>query len=225
VGLGISASVIYGVRRHAYSVVHAFLVLLVAVWTIWYVFVSVGWHRYAFEPYSIGLIFFGLFYVKAFEFVFTAKDNTKRPWSIAVQKFMVSFPLVLTLIWGIRSGLGQFSRIMFPPEPDAQKFAGYLRNNLPSDVVVESWEWELDVLTPDIAYHHPANDWVDRKTAEVQFGEMSEEKYDIFLSSPTYLIDGPFSNLTGMYKEAISGGCCVPVVNMGQYTLYEIVSR
>lgn len=39
------------------------LIVLVFLWLFWYAFISVGWPRYSFDPYVIGLLFVGKFIV------------------------------------------------------------------------------------------------------------------------------------------------------------------
>jgi 4-amino-4-deoxy-L-arabinose transferase-like glycosyltransferase len=46
-----------------------FLVSFVMMWITWYLFASVGWHRYAFEAYSIGILVSGRFIVRFYEFI------------------------------------------------------------------------------------------------------------------------------------------------------------
>lgn len=211
-------------RKNAYSVVQAFLVLFVVAWTIWYVFVSVGWHRYTFGPYSVGLIFCGIAFMKAGQMVGAFwKDPVGKTWQVYILEFGIVILFFFSILWGMSVGLKQIQRIIFAPEPYPQQFAEYLRWHISSNEVIESWEWELDALTPDLTYHHPTNDLVDRKTAELQFGEEFNEKYDFFVFNPSYLIDGPFSKWTGLYVEQLSDGCCVKVTDVGDYTLYKVV--
>lgn len=211
------------IRRHSYSVVQAFLILFVVAWSAWYVFVSVGWHRYAFEPYSIGLIFCGFVYLKAFQLAVLFKKEPGRSWRDYSREFVLVSLLLLSTLWGLWVGLGQVKRIVLVPEPYPQQFADYLHANIQPDEVIESWEWEIDALTPDLIYHHPTNDLVDRKTAELQFGGEFNEKYDFYVFNPSYLIDGPFSKWTGMYVETLANGCCERMTEIGDYTLYKVV--
>lgn len=213
-------------RRHTYSIVQVFLVLFVVAWSTWYVFVSVGWHRYAFEPYAVGLIFCGLAYIKAFQLVVSlGKIPAVLSWQDYFRAFAVILVLLISILWVGAVGLNQIRKIIFVPEPYPQQFAKYLQENIQPNDVIESWEWEIDALTPDLTYHHPTNDLVDRKTAELQFGDEFNEKYDIFVFNPSYLIDGPFSKWTGMYVESLALGCCEKVTEIGDYTLYKVIKH
>lgn len=210
-------------REHRLGIVRAFLVLFVVTWSLWYVFVSVGWHRYAFEAYSLGVIFFGVAFLKAFQYILKSRDSLKEwTWQVYLVNITIVSFLILSTLWSVYYGYRQIQRILLHADSSPQLFAEYLRKNIPSDAVVESWEWEIDALTPGWTYHHPTNDWVDRKTAETQFGEVFSDKYGPLAFNPAYLIDGPFSKFTELYSDAISGGCCTRVIDIGSYTLYEI---
>jgi hypothetical protein len=219
---GLIIAVWYSIRQNLYSIVQAFLILFVLAWTVWYVFVSVGWHRYAFEAYSVGMIFFGLACRKAFQKIVSFQGMPTR-FSSRVYGFAVILILLMPTLWGVSVGLNQIQRIVFSPEPYPQQFARYLQSHVSETEVIESWEWEIDALTPNLTYHHPTNDLVDRKTAELQFGEAFNAKYDFFAFNPSYLIDGPFSKWTGMYKEPLAKGCCMKVTEVGDYTLYKVI--
>ena len=208
------------------GIVRLLLTLFVSCWIFWYAFVSVGWHRYAFEAYSIGTIFSGSIFIKALSFTLNQyKEPHKRTrytyltLTVIALFFLSSFSFVVT------SGIRKIQRIIMPPTPYPQMLAEYLQKNIPPGLVIESWEWEIDALTPELTYHHPTNDWVDIKTAETQFGDMPDKTYDPFSFEPAYLIDGPFSNWTGIYHDSISKGCCVKVTNFGDYTLYKVINK
>jgi hypothetical protein len=99
-----------------------------------------------------------------------------------------------------------------------------LSNVGPNDVI-ESWEWEIDALTPGYTYHHPTNDWVDRFTAYVQFGESIENTYSLYEYQPGYLIDGPFSKMTGIYAKFLANDCCQRMTSIGNYDLYKVLNK
>jgi hypothetical protein len=210
-------------NRSAQGIVRLFLVLFVACWSFWYVCVSVGWHRYAFEAYALGMVFFGNFCIWVLRQISRSHGSLKNTVQhIYILRIVAVSFLVLSAYLVVTGGLDQIRRILNPPPPHAQLFAAYLQESVLPGAVIESWEWELDVLTPGLTYHHPTNDWVDRKTAEIQFGDIVTERYDLFAFSPYYLVDGPFSKWTGLYKEAIADGCCNLVTTIGEYTLYKV---
>ena len=202
------------------------LVVFVFLWLSWYVFGSVGWHRYAFEAYSAGLIFSGEAYLRIFSAGFShgelfSKSNPKKRSFLNAGLLLTFF--LISLSWAGKGLLGQVQRLNENADTSPQMFSEYLNKNIAEGSVIESWEWEIDLLTPELAYHHPTNDWVDRETARIQFGERSDAMYDPSAIHPDYLIVGPFAKWTGIYSNFLSSGCCIHVTTVGKYSLYEVM--
>lgn len=207
------------------GIIRFFLVVFVVVWIAWYLIASVGWQRYAFEAYAVGSVLSGYAILRVKDSFSLLKD--KFPafarfnflWRTAIGMFLVIAFLFSAYGLGI-----QMWNLTTYHDTTAFQLAEYMEANIPSEAVIESWEWEIDALAPSLTYHHPTNDWVDRKTAEIHFGDVITEQYDLFEYQPAYLIDGPFSKLTDMYSNAISEGCCAEVFTAGSYTLYRVIS-
>lgn len=206
------------------GMVRFFLVVFVVVWTVWFLITSIGWQRYAFEAYAVGSVLSGYAVLRVKDSFPLLKDKFptlvrfKLPYRLAVASFLGA--VFLFFAFGLEV---QVRNILTYRDASALQFADYLESNIPPEVVIESWEWQIDVLTPSLTYHHPTNDWVDRKTAEInKFGTVIAEPYDPFAYQPAYLIDGPFSKLTSMYDSAIAEGCCAEVFTAGSYTLYRV---
>ncbi len=201
------------------------LVAFVGTWIGWYVFASVGWHRYAFEAYSIGMVFAGQFFVQIFSIL--RGNHFGSPASLPLTgRFYVNVGLTVALVlltaWAGVRFFKQLQNIYGGVDTSPQLLAEYIKQNIPAGAVIESWEWEMDALTPEHTYHHPTNDWVDRETAETQFGETINQSYDPLIYHPEYLLMGPFSTWTGIYSDFLSNGCCAHIVTVGGYTLYQI---
>jgi hypothetical protein len=195
-------------------------VIFVPAWLVWYSFASVGWHRYALDPYVIGVVFTGKFLVDA---VCTLRarelsscNETQFPQTLSAGFILVIFGASL---WGFSS---QVTRIFEKPDTSPQLFSDFLQKYIRSNEVIESWEWEIDVMTPELTYHHPSNDWVDKMTAVLQFGDPLVEEYDLFEYNPDFLINGPFSKWTGLYSKAITDACCTLIKKIGPYDLYQV---
>ncbi|HMR98871.1 MAG TPA: glycosyltransferase family 39 protein [Anaerolineales bacterium] len=226
VGPGLLLSFLESRQRNMVGLGKFMLAVFVTVWVIWFCFASVGWPRYTFEAFSIGLVFSGEAFYRIYLFI--RKSWNLREKRLTWQQILLrasSLFLLAGFAWAGNSLFQQVRDIDVRYDATPEKFADYIVQNLPADAVIESWEWEIDLLTPDHTYHHPANRWVDLKTAETQFGETTGETYDPMAYHPEYLIDGPFSKWTGMYTEFLAGGCCVSVVTVENYTLYKINYR
>jgi hypothetical protein len=111
-----------------------------------------------------------------------------------------------------------------PADTSAQDFAQYLSDHIPTSDVIESWEWQLGLLT-EHNYHYPDNIWVDRYTAHLFAAEPLSDGYNLATVRAQYLIDGPFSKFTGIYAEDLANGCCELLVRRGAYDLYRVASH
>lgn len=198
------------------------LVVFVVIWLAWYVFASIGWPRYAFAPYAVGLLFAGKLVVDTI--LFLRGDNSVpfnagqyRPYIRAGALLFV----VAVLIGGGWGLIQQVSRILAQPDRSPQQFADYLEDHVSQQAVVESFDWQFDVLA-DLSYHHPPNAWVDDRTAVIRWGEDPKVSYDPFVYQPDYLIDGGWSKWAGIYTPYLADGCCTLVFSNGEYDLYAV---
>lgn len=208
------------VRRVSTDRAVLLLIVFVAVWIAWYAFASVGWARYTFEPYVIGLLLTGKFARDAIAFAGRAGTPTLQRPDRRAARWAAAVLVAATTLWGVAGLAGQAATLIAEPNRSPQQFAQILLDTVGPDQIVESWEWELDVLA-DLSYHHPTNDWVDRFTAVTQFGETLDVIYDPGQHRPAFLIDGPFSKWTGIYRPALDAGCCALIARSGQYDLYR----
>lgn len=200
-----------------------FVVVLGLVWAAWYTVVSVGWPRYAFEPFAIGLLLSGQAVVAALGHLRDTRVRLQAGISAAtvwpVRAFLAAV-VVTAAVASCQRAVMLFGDVDRSP----QEFSAYLAERVPSEAIVESWEWELDVLV-DLKYHHPQNIWVDRYTAHVQFRDPLPAHYDPLIHRPDYLVDGPFSKWTGIYGPVLAGGCCELLGRVGPYDLYRVESE
>lgn len=199
------------------------LVIFILLWLGWYVLASVGWPRYAIEPYLVGLLFAGKVTNDAIGLLPRPRDRTPRLTKAVVLpagSLVLLITIVFVSLWAM---VGQVYRIAEPANTDADRFARYLESNIDRETVIESWEWELDVLA-ELNYHHPANSWVDVYTGVLHFGDAPSQSYDPRLYHPAYLVGGPFSRWTGLYRDLLASGCCTHIASVGQYDLYRFNS-
>jgi 4-amino-4-deoxy-L-arabinose transferase-like glycosyltransferase len=207
-------------QRDVYCVQQLLLLVFVPFWLAWFAFVSVGFYRYSLDPYIIGALFTGRFIADVY---YSLRSKTSPLPRFNRLWFWLVIPVsCLIILFGVWVFKGQIQRIVAEPSIAPQKFAAYLEETIDSQEVVESWEWELDVLAPGLTYHHPTNIWVDRMHLPTQFGIPVEEIYDPAPFKPAYLIDGPFSKWTGLYAHYLSAGCCSLVKRVGPYDLYQV---
>jgi 4-amino-4-deoxy-L-arabinose transferase-like glycosyltransferase len=216
-GLVYSAYRLY--KRHFADQTYLLLLSLLIIWLSWYVVASVGWHRYAFEPFVIGLwLSAGLFqdlYDNILEWREAGLSNSlKSGKSVAAFTYLGLICVIasVSLILHLRA-------ILYDRNSSAEEFAVHLREKIDLDSTIESWEWELDLFAP-LKFHHPSNRWVDEYTALIQFNEPLSSAYDPLMYEPEFLVDGPFSKWTGVYKSLLQGHCCERLISVGNYDLY-----
>jgi hypothetical protein len=104
-----------------------------------------------------------------------------------------------------------------------QDFAALVSQKVASGAIVESSEWEIDFLTNG-AYHHPPAQVIIQSIGSVflRRGATSVAEYQV-PTSAAYLIEGPFSRLTGMYSNARQKGTggYKTIGTTGEYELLE----
>ncbi len=207
-------------RKDATGVFSFFLGVFVLSWLTWYLFVSVGWKRYAFELFCAATLLSGVFVQRVFTYLMNKTTDVRN--STRVFKASALLFLIVALVWSTAGFVNQVKPLFTYQNDTTFQFAQYLAENVPAGSVVESWEWTLDPLTPGITYHHPENWWVDAKTAELQFGEPLPASYDLPDDKPDYLVDGPFSRTTDLYVPLLESDCCTLIGNIGYYYLYKV---
>jgi hypothetical protein len=115
----------------------------------------------------------------------------------------------------------QLEALFGPQDTAAAELSSYLAANVPRDAVVASWEWNLDTSAPQQFYHPPA--LVMYQVIDlVQRGRtVPNNLYDPASGRPQYLIDGPFSSWTGIYRNFIASHGD-KLTQFGPYALYRV---
>jgi hypothetical protein len=200
-------------RRSAEGFRHASLLCFVGCWLAWFTLCSIGWSRYA---------FLGLAPLPIWTAALLVDAGAGRLGGLAVPpraRLALAGALALALLAGnSRLTLGG---VFGPQQTDYAAFADYLRAAVPPGAVVETWEWDLDVAAP-LRFHHPPTEVTNAVTEKMLSGAARPVAYDPLAANPAYLVDGPFSNWTGIYRDVIARRC-VPLRTIGRYTLYRVV--
>jgi 4-amino-4-deoxy-L-arabinose transferase-like glycosyltransferase len=210
-------------RRNRAEPKQWFLLVFVGGWLVWYVFFSLGWSRQAFAPLALGHIFLAkLLHDLANGFALSVKELAAgiREGNTAVfRKLSVGLTLLALLL----SSPTQIAKgIMGEQDASAQEFATYINEHVPQDTVIESYEYELDILTDHI-YHHPPETLVTLATKHVYSGEPYPPGfYDLQAFHPQYLILGPFAKWTSIYHQEFQDQRWALVKSVGEYDLFRI---
>jgi 4-amino-4-deoxy-L-arabinose transferase-like glycosyltransferase len=207
-------------QRSVDSVKMLLPVVFVPIWLGWFVFLSIGWTRYLFDAYMVGLLFSGYFIVVLYGWTVDRLQKQGSGKRIILPAGGILLLLIMVSI-GAYSFLKELRQIVSPPDRSVTEFSNLLEQTVSHDAVVESWEWQMDVFTP-LNYHHPENGVVDDYTGKIFLGTELKKSYDPLQYSPDYLVDGPFSKWTGVYAQALKEGCCTLVDQSGAYDLYVV---
>jgi len=208
-----------GLRRREKSTHRRiFLVVFTLVWLGWYALLSIGWMRYAFVPAVMSTIFTAQLLMDLRDWAGQRyQDCPQRP-TFGLRQLAIGGIVVMLLSSGM---LPLVKKIVQAPDNGLQEFAHYLNANIPQDAVIESWEWEVDLLT-DRTYHHPPYEITNALTERMWYGApVSPQVYDFLAFHPDYLIRGPFARWTGIYPQDLLQYCSL-VVTIGEYELYRV---
>ena len=144
----------------------------------------------------------------------------------AFQDDAIGTALLAVLVLIVFSGIIQ-NGVTIARDRDAspQEFASLVTRDVPPGSIVESSEWEIDFLTSG-TYHHPPPHLVDDAVGIVFLGlpPRALQWYSV-PPSASYLIDGPFSKLAGVYQPELRQGQFEQIASVGEYDLYNRVNR
>jgi hypothetical protein len=171
-----------------------------ALWLVWFVAVSAGYDRYAIPILAIGSMFLAVVWhdvVRA-----AAATDPEHAWSNPL-----AVGAGLALAAPVISSLGlQLAIVARPPAPDAQTIAAAITRQVEPSAVIETIDWQLDILA-DREFHHPP-----------PFVPL------VPYSVPTttdYLVDGPWSKMYHLYGDELASGRYTRMVAVGDYELYR----
>ena len=229
-----SSLVLFGLPGMLYAVVsglqsrkehehqQVFLIVFGLVWLGWYAALSIGWMRYAFVPAVIGSIFSARLLGDLWDWAGQRVQISMGRLHLAPGQMAIAGIVVVLLLSGLIPMTRQIAR---SPDSGLQELGQYLNTQVPIDEVIESWEWEVDVLT-DHAYHHPSYDVLNVFTERLYYGvPVPPGTYDPLSYDPAYLIVGTFAKWTGVYDRDLLAQNCTPVESFGEYDLYRVSDK
>lgn len=188
--------------------VQTLLLLLVALWMVWYGLISIGWSRYA----IIGQTFMMIF--AAYLVAAGLRRWTAWRWANAV---IVALAVAAAFTF-------QGPRLLNETTgSDFYRMADYLRQTLtPQDRVI-TWEWPMSYIT-DYRYIYPPTHFANRITADlfVEHAPYNPPDFDALASCPNYLLFGSFLVDRTVLAEARAAADPTPVFEQGVYQLYRI---
>lgn len=196
-----------------------FLVTFTIVWLGWYTFLSIGWVRYAFVPATMSTIFTARLLADLWGWTNQHHQACLQRLALDPRHLAVGGMTVMLILSGM---LPLVKEIVQSPDNGLRELAHYLNTNVPDDVVIESWEWEVDLLTEHI-YHHPPYEVTNAYTEQIWYDvPVPPNMYDFQVFRPMYLIVGPFAKWTGLYPRDFLEEKCTLLVSAGEYDLYRV---
>ncbi len=194
------------------------------LWLGWFLFFSIGWPRYAVPAVATCSLFSAKLLCDLARRYTPATEL--RTLNLSAIRSAISNPmgtaLLVLLASSVLSGLAANGfALVRAKDTSPQDFAALVSQTVEAGMVVESSEWEIDFLTNG-TYHHPPAQVIIESVGTVFLGRQPPlvAQYQV-PATAQYLIDGPFSRLTGMYTQArqsdLSGYRIIATV--GEYEL------
>lgn len=203
-----------------------FLPSFTSVWLVWYLTMSIGWPRYA-VPLEVGCVPFVAKLIVDVTWTGTmtsmemsARDHRRLP-SGNSQFPIITFLFVGIILTGI---IGNVAAILKAHDDSPQVFASIVEATVPAAAHVEATDWEIIFLT-DRIYDHPDDSVIVRAINQTFLSEPNSPSAQYLLPpSSAYLVDGPFSKASGIYKRSIDSGRARLIASVGDYNLYQVTS-
>ncbi|GAB4151984.1 MAG: glycosyltransferase family 39 protein [Roseiflexaceae bacterium] len=204
-------ALIYGLwrarERSVRGLMEALPTLLVAIWLTWFVFVSLGWPRYAFPAVAIGAMLIGRAVVDFLAWLI----QQKRPGAAIAAAGYVTLAVALSL--GLT--VDRLSKV----DHSAEQMIAFMRQHVPEDTLVATWEPEMGALG-NHRWDYPPQRLLDG-VVRAQWLGGTMPTYDGLANQPPYVVVGNFGNLTKIYDKQKLGQEYVLIYESGPYTLFK----
>lgn len=194
-------------QRNAEGLIEALFGITITLWVGWYVLVSLGWPRYAFPAVALS----ALTITRLITDLFGWLRRTGQHIPALLVSAYVTVIIVIPLYYSTQS--------VFSPNTSVQRFAAAIEARVPHDVVIETWDPELGVLT-DHRYHYPPNQLLDTIVRHEWLGG-PPPTYDWQMAAPEFIAYGPFSQYAGVYSEDDLDRDYRMIEHIGQYALFQ----
>lgn len=185
-----------------------------SLWLAWYLTVSMGWLRQAIPLVATCSLLVAVGVRDLLSFLY---GRVATRWAATLVTLTLLAPFVLGVV---RNGAALASA-----NDTAASVAAMVEQDVPRGATIETYEWELDSLANRPTHHPPANVVADA-VGSVELGEQPRlvEGYE---PPPTlsFLIDGRFSKLDGIYRHELMAGEFRRITSAGAYDLYERATR
>ena len=200
----------------AHSLPELGIVAGVVAHALWFGLFSIGWPRYAFAGFAFATILAARF-----------------TWDVGA-----AIALRLGISWHGRdrlavAGVASLALVMNAAPPllwhtstGAEEFGAFVRETVPREATLESWDWEIDALSGHRRVHHPHQEYLFLAIRRAFLAPPPEAQrdafqlgYDPLQADPDYIVSGPFSEWTRIYDRVLNNFRVV--AQFGRYRLFE----
>lgn len=183
--------------------------LMALLWIGWFV-TSLGWARYAFPAVILGAMAVAALAGDVLRALATQRRKLLFGLAAAYLALAIVLPLALT------------TRVVLNPKDAAQRMAAFMNQSVPPDVIVETWEPELGVLT-DHTYHYVPTELLDGAVRRQWLGG-PPISYAGLAAKPPYVLQGPFGSYTQIYDPAILDRDYTVIYSAEPYVLFQRIA-
>jgi hypothetical protein len=203
------------------------LFLLAAVDLVWYVLASISWIRYAFPGLVVACLFVARFF---YDVTDGFHIDLKAIWASLRSRASASFSMALKgvfMLWlaaMIAIPFAQTTKAVITPTFNAaQAMAVYLDQNVPKNVVIETWEPEMGFLT-NHDYHFPPPGLLNTAIGYIWLGKTppAQEYHYVQDNHPPYVLVGAFASWVQLYPPDYLAAHYHLVTSIGAYQLYQL---
>ncbi|PDW03504.1 ArnT family glycosyltransferase [Candidatus Viridilinea mediisalina] len=179
---------LYSIWRSRERTPHALAMLapslMAILWLSWFV-TSLGWARYAFPAVILGSLAVARLVADLLHELYARRQRLVLAGAMLYLSVAIMLPLSLT------------AQVILSPQDAAQRMAAFMDANVPFDVIVETWEPELGLLT-DHNYHYVPTELLDPAVRRQWLGG-PPISYAGLDAEPPFVLLGPFSGYTEIY--------------------------
>lgn len=127
---------------------------------------------------------------------------------------------------GIGAYINLLPVIISPPENWAQHMGSHIGQTVPRESIIESWEWEVDVLSQHWEFHHPSHSELIEVTRQIFIDDEDPQiSYNVLQADPDYLLRGPMSDWIGIYDDQTVDREFTLLESYGPYKLFQRNSK
>jgi hypothetical protein len=211
---GILYAFTQSVRRDRQGLRNLLLPIFTSFSMLWYVFLTIGWARYAYTGMAMANLLAGK---PLADLMRDLSLNPRRLWNgllEGVSRHSLVAALVAIGVMGYPL-LNAFHDILLTSDRSPQDMATLIEKHTEPNTVIEMLEWEIAFLTPRKSHHPPPAVFVQllKNTPDNPYNPLAYESQ--------YLIDGPYSKATRLYSKVLQNDLYQKVGTSGVYDLYR----